>query len=451
MMCFYCGTPRGVGVSTICIKALLCVSMLLVVSRTEARTWNILVDGTGDAPTIQAGIDSSGAGDVVLVHSGTYFENIDFLGKDIVVRSQTGPQGTVIDGSGNEDSVVGFVSGEPESARLEGFTIQGGVGRRLPERTSRAGGGILIIDSSPVIEGNIIRDNTTGAGAGWGGGLLMDSSRYDIEFPTPWIVNNVFERNRSTINGGGISATGVRSRVERNVFRENEARFDGGGMYVSMDGVGSIEIRNNQFWENVAGDHGGGIEFGRQGQSEPVLLEFNLFVRNAAHGNDGASDNGTGGAVSMRGWEGTLRNNTFADNRGTGGNGCTGGGILLVGGSREVLVENNLFYASAGCGIVCRALEGAEGATLKNNLFWSNAPYDINQPPECTIGTIENNLFDVDPLLCGPEMDNYTVSNQSPALAANPPIGVWTNPGCGDGVPVESTTWGRIKTRFRSN
>ena len=54
------------------VMAILFSSLLSPLSSALARTWYITPDGLGDAPTIQAGVDSSSAGDTVLVACGTY-------------------------------------------------------------------------------------------------------------------------------------------------------------------------------------------------------------------------------------------------------------------------------------------------------------------------------------------------------------------------------------------
>lgn len=48
------------------------LTLLLHPDRAAARVWHIRPDGTGDAPTIQAGVDSALAGDEVVLASGTY-------------------------------------------------------------------------------------------------------------------------------------------------------------------------------------------------------------------------------------------------------------------------------------------------------------------------------------------------------------------------------------------
>ena len=92
------------------IVALLALGALLgCVTPANARTWVIEEDGSGHAPTIQAGIDSASLGDTVLVGPGRFFENIVFKGKSIVVQGY-GSASTLFDGRGTSDSCVLLLS-----------------------------------------------------------------------------------------------------------------------------------------------------------------------------------------------------------------------------------------------------------------------------------------------------------------------------------------------------
>jgi len=80
--------------------------------------------------TIQEAINACHNGDVVIVEPGTYLENINFLGKNILVTS-IDPDNpdivatTIIDGH-NQGNVVVFENGESTEAVLTGFTLTGG-------------------------------------------------------------------------------------------------------------------------------------------------------------------------------------------------------------------------------------------------------------------------------------------------------------------------------------
>jgi len=80
-----------------------------------------------DYPTIQAGINAAEDGDTVLVADGIYRgygnQNISFMGKAIVVKSENGPETCIIDCEMQVCHGFYFGNGEDYNSVLQGFTI----------------------------------------------------------------------------------------------------------------------------------------------------------------------------------------------------------------------------------------------------------------------------------------------------------------------------------------
>jgi len=100
----------------------------------QGATHVVNPEGTGDFPTIQAAILAAGEGDVIELTDGTFTGDgnldLDFLGKAITVRSQSGdPDLCIIDCDGSsEDPHRGFHfhSGKGPDSRVEGIEITNG-------------------------------------------------------------------------------------------------------------------------------------------------------------------------------------------------------------------------------------------------------------------------------------------------------------------------------------
>lgn len=107
---------------------ILCVSGLILVTSSFAT----IIHVPADQPNIQAGVVAALSGDTVLVAPGVYTGNgnrdIDFLGKNVVLLSQSGALATTIDCHGTEAEyhrAVYLHSNEGTASTIEGFTITG--------------------------------------------------------------------------------------------------------------------------------------------------------------------------------------------------------------------------------------------------------------------------------------------------------------------------------------
>jgi len=391
-----------------------------------ARTWNVFANTSGDAPTVQAGIDSAASGDTVLVYPGTYPEWITFRGKNIVVQSVSGPQQTILDGTGFNRQVVTFSSGETRAATLKGFTVTHGKG------------GIWIINAEPSVIGNVVTENQFPQD---GGGILCDASTYTPWFPL--IQGNTVTNNRAQNLCGGIGTfQNMVPDILDNYVAGNEARDgDGGGIYYRSFDDGAV-IRGNIVIGNRAGDHGGGIYIGGVNSGAlQVEVSWNLVSNNYARGSEVTGN--SGGGIWLWRTQAWVHHNTIVGNSGDGPNNAYGGGIVMEQPGSPTVERNIIAFSAKGGGIWC-----GNGATpvIRDNLAWQNA--GGNGVKDCPTWWQSNGNVIDDPHFCDMASGDFRVESNS-GVMTHPagPLGVYSSPGCAP-VAVVPTTWGLLKAKY---
>jgi len=408
---------------------ILCSVLLSVSTTSFGRIWRVYQDGSGDIPTIQAGIDTASSGDTVLVSPGTFNEQINFRGKGIVVKSDLGPSGTIIDASPIGGDVVTFSSGETRSAVLSGFKITGG---------SR---GILIAESQPTILNNVISGN---AGATEGAGICCGGADVGSGPWKPLISGNVISSNIAQWNGGGVCVFQVMvPEILNNEIKGNTASLgDGGGIWYLSFFDGGV-IRGNILSDNFAGDHGGGFYAGSSLLGSPVQFDcsWNLVVNNTANGREATGN--SGGGLWMWETSATVSNNTIVSNTGNGPWDDYGGGVVLDDAGTPIIERNIIALSSKGGGLWC-----GDGATpvIMNNLAWQNVGSD--GVGTCADWWMANGNVIADPQFCDVSSGNFYLAENSPAFThPSGPLGALIIPGCAP-IRIKTASWGTMKARY---
>lgn len=422
--------------------------LLLVIPGLTANAATLQVPG--DHTTIQAALDAASVGDTVLVSSGTYLENgLTFGGKDLVLRSASGPDATIIDGSGV--GPVFLLDGNlTRAATVEGFTVRNGSSdnfrgagidvhsgaptirgnRIIDNRASQngagikcrqganplieanhiegnsaddKGGGIQVIESTAEIRGNWIESNTaTATSTSSGGGLNLSTCS-----GVPLVVGNTFRSNSATFSGGGLSALTCSVEVDGNTFEGNSSEFGGAAHFETGSAAVDWTVTNNRVLDNTASRHGAGLNFFAAGFAANAEVRFNTIT-----GNDCANPfctDGTqeeccqgGGLRASRGTgQETFEGNTVSANRAD-----THGAAVLLGlpaEAKTVTFAGNVVGSNRSRfnipGVLCK---GVAECRIRGNRFLSNrndvTPSTSPVPGaldlrEVGLAVVENNYF----------------------------------------------------------
>jgi large repetitive protein len=386
------------------------------------------------ATPIQNAIDLAASGDLIVVHPGTYNENV-ILYKDVILQG-SGAESTIINANpqpveklgvwhakiaailGNDPfganeapgimvlGNAGFAFGPGSSAVIDGFSTMG----------SLAGGGIYVNSLAHSLE---IRHNKVQGNQGsWGGGITIGTPALAAENTDVHIHDNYVVKNGGIKGGGGISIyTGAHNYIVKdNLIMGNFARNSGGGIFhsgLSRDGLieGNRIVSNEVFFGLLVpgGGDGGGIFVGSEAPTMTgagsVTINSNLIQGNIAGSGSGGGIralmfNGDDVGPDPAAWYSlNVFNNLIVNNVAA----YAGGGIALQDVAKVHIVNNtvannastataalafppgNLLLSNPqGAGIVSSAHSAALAASsgqlfsdsvLHDNIIWHNSSF----------------------------------------------------------------------------
>ena len=379
-----------------------CVGLLIFAASAFADTYVVRPDGTGDFPTIQAAIDAVDNADVIELTNGTFTgegnRDIDYLGKAITIRSQSGhPDSCIIDcqqaGRGFH-----FHTNEGLGSTLEGITVTNG-------SHEGAGDGVYCgITCSPMIINCIISSSLNGSGvhvsinsvstfmncvitSNVGGGVhctrsspyflscVIDSNQNGgviCDDATPTFVSCAISNNSSGgvtcyddssptfanclisgNSGGGVTIIDGTINCTNCTFTGNTSTASRGGVW--CEGVRDSRFTDCVFSGNSADEDGGGVYV----QSRLGDLVFNncVFDSNTAGGDGG----GVFCYMSPQFFRCTFTGNSA---------GANGGGVSCSGAGSPKFEKCTLSGNSAsgnGGGVYCNGSEAILNSTIIAN------------------------------------------------------------------------------------
>lgn len=240
----------------------------LIVTRTDGAvdtlTYAFTYEGSRafrvpqEFPKIQEALNAANHGDTVLVAPGVYGGpgniNLNFQGKAILLASEAGAAGTVIDATGADYGFY-FYKQETLATVVRGFTVRSAsytgmfinIGSSptiedciFENHRSHGSESIYIYASQAVIRGCVFRNNSaTGSETG---GIYARNS------PDAIIENCLFTNNRGRY-AGAIYSNGDSPLIINCTVADNESEEYAGGV-TALNGI--LKMRNCIVWDNFS-------------------------------------------------------------------------------------------------------------------------------------------------------------------------------------------------------
>ena len=360
------------------------------------ETWYVKPDGSGDAPTIQAALDSSVAGDTVLVAAGTYYEHDIVMKSKVALVGELGADSTIVDAQ--QLGRVLYCQGTDSATSIDGITLTGGF---ITVGGAFGGSGAFVESSFVAITNCIVNDNQTEYE---GGGLYFG-------FSTAVIAGCDIRNNSADRNGGGIQSRSSTLSLSDVSFSQNTATLRGGGIgsYSSPITLSHVSFLSNQ------AEYGGGT----WNVDADLDMEYTFFSNNDAADIAGGAYCGNNSP--------TITNCTFTGNSA----GNLGGGLCLW---NATPIINSTIISFSVQGAAIGSQDSISAPTLTCSDLYGNAGGDWTTLIADQAGT--NGNFSADPHFCDAPGGDVGLHGGSPCIDA---------PGCGlvgaHGQSCGPTTW----------
>jgi hypothetical protein len=314
----------------------------------------------GQNPTIQIAINGSWDGDTILVGPGVYSENINYLGRSVIIKSSGGPARTIIEPTLDSLPIVNMIS--HENAGLIGFTLRSAFGAPA----------IMMDSSSAAITGNIFSDNQNNDL----GGAILANYAPSLNIVDNTFINNIATGDHYNGSGGAIAAYQSRTVISGNIFENNRAYAHGGALILY--------------------------------ESDSSEVHHNLFYNNRSYG--------LGGAIVVYFADSTkIYHNTIVSN--ISDQPALGGGIAVYF-SHNTELHNNIITGNTGCGLYSDW--SYENSALYNDVYGNNPDYFNMTAGEGSIS--EDPLFVSPPSSFSLRHNSPCVDAGDPSTAPDPDL-----------------------------